>query len=122
MASNHNILTWKYCHNILLEYSFTAPSDIPPRPAHTSHHQVIHQRGKPRAYHWRDCRIGNTGARTAVSMRYILLAPCGEQQEQKQGSPSTEQLCAVGVTTPDPVGALELLSVVPQGAETHQTP
>lgn len=34
---------------------------------------------KPRAYHWRHCRIGKTGARTAVS------PTCGEQQAQGTG-------------------------------------
>lgn len=84
MPSNHNILTWKYCHNILLEHSFAAPSDIPPRPAHIFHHWVIHQRGKqkPRVHHWIDCRIGKIGARTAVSRRYTLLPTPGEQQAQ----------------------------------------
>lgn len=40
---------------------------------------------KPRAYDWRDCRIGKTGARTAASMRYTLLPTCGEQQAQGTG-------------------------------------
>lgn len=79
---------------------------------------------KPRAYHWRDCRIGKTGARTAVSMRYTLLPTPGEQQGTGNWGLPAHSSCVLLVSPPLTwQGHFSIaVTAVPQGAETHQTP
>lgn len=70
MPSNHSILTWKSCHSIFLAYSFVALQWHPPwaSPRLPQWAMAVESsiRGgsrasqKPRAYHWRDCRVGKT--------------------------------------------------------------
>lgn len=94
------------------------PWASPPLPPSSHPSEGKQSTAETKAYHWRDCRIGKTGARTAVSMRHSLLPTEGKHREL--GSPSTEQLCAVGVSTTEPVGTPQ--HCCHTGAKTHQTP
>lgn len=101
------------------------PQWHPPRPAHTSHHRVIHQRGS-RALQKPKLITGETAGLGRLVPELLFpwdtrCFPLGENSKHRElGSPSTEQLCAVGVSTTEPVGTPQ--HCWHSGAKTHQTP
>lgn len=87
--------------------------DIPPRPAHTSHQQVIHQRGKQSTAEAKGLSVERETVGLGRLVPELLFPwdthcfpPVGNSKHRELGCPSTRQLCAVGVTTTDLVGTL----------------